>query len=99
MLGAAHFAGTRPRPGPPRRWGSMSDLLSRIATDRGDEAFRSLFDEYRPRVRRYMMQQGVDANLADELVRRGHELLEASYSWDAIAARTVNVYDELLNDR
>ncbi len=72
MLGAAHFAGTRPRPGPPRRWGSMSDLLSRIATDRGDEAFRSLFDEYRPRVRRYMMQQGVDANLADELA---HETL------------------------
>jgi len=40
-----------------------------------------------------------EADLADELVRRGHELLEASYSWDAIAARTVNVYDELLNDR
>jgi glycogen(starch) synthase len=37
-----------------------------------------------------------DSSLADELVRRGHELLEASYSWDAIAARTVSVYQDAL---
>lgn len=37
-----------------------------------------------------------DAELADGLVRRGHELLEASYSWDAIAARTVGVYHDAL---
>ena len=37
-----------------------------------------------------------DADLADELVRRGHELLEASYSWDAIAARTLSVYHDAL---
>jgi RNA polymerase sigma-70 factor, ECF subfamily len=72
MLGTAHDARPRPRPGPARRWGSMSDLLSRIATDRSDEAFRSLFDEYRPRVRRYMLQQGADGDLADELA---HETL------------------------
>jgi glycogen(starch) synthase len=33
-----------------------------------------------------------DQPLADELVHRGHELLEATYSWDAIATRTVGVY-------
>jgi len=37
-----------------------------------------------------------DSELADGLVRRGHELLEASYSWDAIATRTVTVYDDAL---
>jgi glycogen(starch) synthase len=37
-----------------------------------------------------------DQVLADELVRRGHELLEASYSWDAIAARTVAVYHDAI---
>jgi len=50
----------------------MSDLLSRIATDRSDEAFRSLFDEFRPKVRRFMLQQGADNDLADELA---HETL------------------------
>jgi glycogen(starch) synthase len=35
-----------------------------------------------------------DQQLADGLVRRGHELLEASYSWDAIAARTAAVYHD-----
>ncbi len=37
-----------------------------------------------------------DAELADELVRHGNQLLQASYSWDAIAARTSAVYDEAL---
>jgi glycogen(starch) synthase len=40
-----------------------------------------------------------DIDVADDLSRRGHELLEASYSWDAIAARTVTVYTELLHER
>jgi glycogen(starch) synthase len=40
-----------------------------------------------------------DHHTADELVRRGRELLEASYSWDAIAARTVAVYLDALADR
>ncbi|MFW2334280.1 glycosyltransferase family 4 protein [Ilumatobacter sp.] len=35
-----------------------------------------------------------DQELADELVERGHELLEATYSWEAIAARTLNVYGD-----
>jgi glycogen(starch) synthase len=33
-----------------------------------------------------------DTDLADELARNGRELLEASYSWDAIAHRTMAVY-------
>ena len=35
-----------------------------------------------------------DPDVADDLVRRGLELIEASYSWDAIAARTVALYQE-----
>lgn len=37
-----------------------------------------------------------DRELADEMVRRGHEVLRATYSWDAIAARTMTVYSEAL---
>ncbi|MBV1693544.1 MAG: sigma-70 family RNA polymerase sigma factor [Hyphomicrobiales bacterium] len=47
----------------------MKDLLSRIASDRSDEAFRQLFDEYGPRVRSFMMRQGADPELADELTQ------------------------------
>lgn len=69
MLGATHMAWPLPRPAPVNRWGSMSELLSMIATDRSDDAFRRLYDEFGPKVRRYMMQQGADADLADELAQ------------------------------
>jgi glycogen(starch) synthase len=38
-----------------------------------------------------------DDVLADELVAQGRELLQASYSWDAIASRTLGVYAEALS--
>lgn len=47
----------------------MSELLSLIATDRSDAAFRKLFREFGPRIRSYMLKQGVDADLADELTQ------------------------------
>ncbi len=47
----------------------MSDLLSRITTDRSDAAFRSLFDEYGPRVRNFMLKQGADPEMAEELAQ------------------------------
>jgi glycogen(starch) synthase len=37
-----------------------------------------------------------DPELADEMVRRGRELLQATYTFDAIAARTVAVYHEAI---
>jgi len=37
-----------------------------------------------------------DQQLADELVARGHELIEATYSWDAIATRTLDVYADAI---
>ena len=37
-----------------------------------------------------------DDELAEELVRRGREILQATYSWDAIAGRTLAVYQEAL---
>ena len=49
--------------------GTMPDLLSRIATDRSEDAFRNLFNEYGPRVRNFMMQQGADPGLAEELAQ------------------------------
>lgn len=51
----------------PRR--SMSDLLSRIASDRSEAAFRKLFEEFGPRIRSYMMRQGADSTLAEELAQ------------------------------
>ena len=47
----------------------MSELLTLIATDRSEAAFRRLFDEYAPRIRSYMLRQGADADLADELAQ------------------------------
>ena len=38
-----------------------------------------------------------DQELADEMVRRGRELLQATYTWDAIATRTIAVYNEALS--
>lgn len=40
-----------------------------------------------------------DADLAAELRRRGARLLEATYTWDAIAARTVDVYADVIRER
>ncbi len=40
-----------------------------------------------------------DQELADSLVARGRELLEATYSWEAIALRTVDVYASALRGR
>jgi RNA polymerase sigma-70 factor (ECF subfamily) len=47
----------------------MPDLLSRIATERSDGAFRRLFEEFGPHIRHYMMRQGADAATAEELTQ------------------------------
>lgn len=48
---------------------AMADLLSRVA-QRGDvEAFRTLFSTYAPRVRSYMIRQGADTTVAEELAQ------------------------------
>ena len=49
--------------------GLMKDLLSRIARDRDDGAFRELFEAFGPKLRGFMMRQGVDAGTADELTQ------------------------------
>jgi RNA polymerase sigma-70 factor, ECF subfamily len=49
--------------------GVMSDLLSRIANERSDAAFRSLFDLYGLRIKSYMMRQGADPSTAEELAQ------------------------------
>ena len=47
----------------------MIDLLRRIA-ERGDPAaFRELFDHYAPRIKAFMMRNGVDAGTAEELAQ------------------------------
>jgi len=50
-------------------WGRMPDLLSRIATERSDGAFRRLFEEFGPQIRHYMMRHGADAATAEELAQ------------------------------
>lgn len=47
----------------------MSDLLIRIARDRSSEAFNALFKDFRPRIKAFMMRQGADAALAEELAQ------------------------------
>jgi RNA polymerase sigma-70 factor (ECF subfamily) len=49
---------------------AMSDLLLRIAKDRSEAAFRSLFEEYGPRVRSFMMKQGADPDTAEDLAQQ-----------------------------
>ena len=52
-----------------RMRGVMSDLLSRIARERSDDAFRTLFDAYGSRIKMFMMRQGADAGTAEELAQ------------------------------
>ncbi len=47
----------------------MADLLQRVARFQDVEAFRQLFQAYAPRVKSYMMRQGADPNLAEELAQ------------------------------
>jgi RNA polymerase sigma-70 factor, ECF subfamily len=54
---------------PVHPWGRMSDLLTQIATERSDQAFRRLFTQYGPRIAGYMMRQGADAATAEELAQ------------------------------
>ena len=49
--------------------GWMPDSLSRIATERSDGAFRRLFEEFGPQIKRYMMRHGADAATAEELAQ------------------------------
>lgn len=47
----------------------MAELLQRVA-DSGDiEAFRTLFRDYAPRVKSYMLRQGADPTTAEELAQ------------------------------
>lgn len=47
----------------------MSDLISRIASDRDPEAFEELFEEYAPRIKGFLLRQGADQSTADDLVQ------------------------------
>ena len=48
---------------------AMSDLLQKVAQSRDVEAFRKLFELYGPRVKSYMMRQGADPTLAEDLAQ------------------------------
>jgi RNA polymerase sigma-70 factor, ECF subfamily len=47
----------------------MADLLQRVAANGDVEAFHKLFQAYAPRVKSYMMRQGTDPNVAEELAQ------------------------------
>ena len=69
MLSPSHTVWPPPWPARAACRGSMSELLTQIATDRSDEAFRRLYQEFGPRIRSYMLRQGADPDLADELTQ------------------------------
>ncbi|MTI43290.1 RNA polymerase sigma-70 factor (ECF subfamily) [Roseibium hamelinense] len=46
-----------------------SDLVVKVASDRDRSAFAELFDHFAPRLKGYLMQQGADANLAEEIAQ------------------------------
>lgn len=48
---------------------SMAEFLRRVAQKGDVEAFRKLFQIYAPRVKSYMMRQGADATMAEELAQ------------------------------
>jgi RNA polymerase sigma-70 factor (ECF subfamily) len=47
----------------------MADLLQRLAATGDIDAFRELFRAYAPRVKAYMMRQGTDPGMAEELAQ------------------------------
>ena len=49
--------------------GFLRHLLTRIAHERSDGAFRCLFEEFRPRLRNYMTREGVDFATAEDLAQ------------------------------
>lgn len=46
-----------------------SDLVVKVATDRDRSAFTELFDHFAPRIKGYLIQQGSDASLAEEIAQ------------------------------
>jgi RNA polymerase sigma-70 factor (ECF subfamily) len=91
MLSACFAARSPPRARRVITMASMPDLLSLIARDRSDAAFRRLYDEFGPRVRKYMLQQGVGADVAEELTQETLATVwqkAALYSPDKGAAST-----------
>lgn len=69
MLSASTAVRASARMSASSRRGSMSEILARIAFDRSDEAFRTLFDDFGPRIKSYMMRQGADVGTAEELAQ------------------------------
>lgn len=47
----------------------MGNLLQRVSTRRDDEAFRELFETFGPKVKSYMMRQGADPHVAEDLAQ------------------------------
>lgn len=46
-----------------------SDLIVKVATDRDKAAFVELFDHFAPRLKGYLMKQGADEALAEEIAQ------------------------------
>lgn len=69
MLRPSIDASAACRPPDVGAWGWMPDLLTRIATERSDAAFRLLFETFGPQLRHYMVRHGADAASAEELAQ------------------------------
>lgn len=62
-------ASTRPVPPPSPDGAVHADLVYRIAGNRDESAFRSLFAVFGPRVKAMLMRQGSDAQIAEDIAQ------------------------------
>ena len=53
----------------PTATAEMTDLLVLVARDRDKQAFAALFQYYAPRIKTYLMRQGADEAIAEELAQ------------------------------
>lgn len=63
--------GNEAQQGPPAAGGTPAGtaLLRRVGQSGDAEAFRALFEAYAPRIKAYMLRQGADAALAEDLAQ------------------------------
>jgi len=70
MLNVTIEGPSGPRRGPGHlQTSAMSDLIYRIAAARDADAFQTLFSEFAPRLKSYMLRQGADPATAEELAQ------------------------------
>ena len=67
---------------------SMDQLLVAVATTRDRAAFRELFDYFAPRIKSFLMRQGLDAQAAEDVVQEAMvRVWQKAHQFDPAKAR------------